>query len=152
MDKQVTVIIPNFNGRAMLDACLNGLREQKYASFRTILVDNGSKDGSVEYVSEHFPEVEIMALPRNVGFSAAINAAMKNIRTRFTALLNNDAVPHPRWLKNLVHGLEIHQDAGFAASKMLQLDHPDFIDRAGDAYTRAGTGWLRMRQIPLVTV
>ncbi len=144
MDK-ISVIIVNWNGKKSLSECLDGLREQTYKRFSVILVDNGSNDGSVDFVNRHYPEVKTIALPKNVGFATANNIALKTVQTEYVALLNNDAVAHPLWLKHLVEALESYPEVGFAASKMLFYDNPKIIDRAGDAYTRAGAGFLRGR-------
>ena len=129
----------------MLSGCLDGMRQQDYQQYSVILVDNGSNDGSIDFVRHNYPEVKTVALHKNVGFSAANNYVFNTIQTEYAALLNNDAVPHPLWLKSLIEALESHPEAGFAASKMLFYDDLGIIDRAGDAYTRAGTGLLRGR-------
>ncbi len=143
----VSVIIVNWNGKKLLAECLDGLREQEYKQFRTILVDNGSVDGSVDFVSHNYPEVEVIGLAENSGFATGNNIAIKRAKTKYIALLNNDAVPHPLWLNHLVEALESLPEAGLAASKMVFYNNPEIIDRAGDAYTRAGTGLLRGRGI-----
>ena len=145
---RVSLIIVNWNGRDLLPECLDGLRQQTYRDFQIIMVDNGSEDGSVDFVNHHYPEVRTIALGRNLGFAAGNNIALRTVRTEYAALLNNDAVAHPCWLENLVEGLERYPEAGSAASKMLFYDCPDTIDRAGDAYTRAGAGLLRGRGHP----
>ena len=142
---QVSVIIVNWNGLALLSECLESMRKQSYTRFSTILVDNGSTDGSIDFVKKEFPEVRIIALHVNAGFSIANNVAIKSINSKYVALLNNDAVAHPDWLENLVAALELTPEAGFAASKILMYQEPDVIDRAGDSYTTAGTGFLRGR-------
>jgi len=142
---KISIIIVNWNGRKLLSECLDGLRQQTYQEFSVILVDNGSNDGSIDFVNRNYPEVQTIALPKNVGFSAANNIALKTVQTKYVALLNNDTVPHSLWLKSLVEELESHPEAGFAASKMLLYDDPETIDRVGDTYTRAGTGLLRGR-------
>ncbi len=144
MDK-VSIIIVNWNGKRLLSGCLDGLRKQTYQQFSVILVDNGSDDESIDFVNRNYPEVKTIALPKNLGFSAANNYAFKTIQSKYVALLNNDAVAHPLWLRHLMEALESHSDVGFAASKMLFYDNPETIDRAGDAYSRAGTGLLRGR-------
>ncbi len=141
----VSIVIVNWNGREFLLECLEGLRRQVYRAFSVILVDNGSQDGSTAFVSENYPEVSIVALPDNRGFAAGNNVALHRINTEFVALLNNDAVPDPLWLKSLVEALEEHPQAGLAASKMLLYDRREIIDRAGDGYTRAGAALLRGR-------
>jgi GT2 family glycosyltransferase len=142
---KVSVLVVNWNGRKFLSECLDGLRRQTYQPLFVICVDNGSSDGSVDFIHRHYPEVRIIAFSENTGFSAANNYAFKSIRGEYVALLNNDAVPDRLWMKHLVEALASHPDAGSAASKMLFWDKPDTIDRAGDAYSRAGTGLLRGR-------
>ena len=140
-----SIIIVNWNGKKFLAKCLESLRQQAYQRFSIILVDNGSNDGSNDFVIRNYPEVKIIAMPRNVGFSAANNIAIKTVKTEYVALLNNDAVAHSLWLQSLIEALEAYPEAGFAASKMLFYDNPEIIDRVGDGYTRAGTGLLRGR-------
>lgn len=141
----VAVLILNWNGRRFLPECLGGLRQQTYKEFSVILIDNGSNDGSIDFVHKNFPEVKTIALPRNIGFAAANNIALKTIESKYVALLNNDAVPDPCWLTFLVEALEACPEAGSGASKILFYDNNGVIDRAGDAYTRAGAGFLRGR-------
>jgi len=141
----VKVIIVNWNGKKFLPRVLEALKRQTFKRFSTLVVDNGSKDGSPDLISVHFPEVDILPLETNIGFSAANNLAIKSVSQEYTALLNNDAVPHPGWLGSLVDSLQRHPQAGIAASKMLFFDFPGVIDRAGDGYTTSGTGLLRGR-------
>jgi GT2 family glycosyltransferase len=143
----VSVIIVNWNGKEFIQKCLNGLNEQTQ-KHSIILVDNASDDGSLEYVQKHYPEVKTIALPENVGFSAANNIAIKSVNAEYVAMLNNDAVPQPLWLEKLVDALETNPEAGLAASKMLFYDNPEVIDRAGDVFTTSGTALLRGRGKP----
>jgi GT2 family glycosyltransferase len=99
-------------------------------------------------VKENYPEVKTVALSENLGFAVANNIAIESVKTKYVALLNNDAVPHPGWLENLLKALEKHPEAGFAASKMLLYERPDIIDRAGDIYTTAATALLKGRGEP----
>lgn len=144
----VTVIIVNWNGRHLLADCLKSLQEQKFKKFRTIIVDNGSSDGSVEWLHRCHPEVTVIPLSSNKGFCAANNAGYRLAETRYVALLNNDTVAHPLWLGSLVDALEKNSQAGFAAAKILNHEMPETIDRAGDSYTRAGVGLLRGHGMP----
>ena len=112
------------------------------------MVDNASHDGSLELVHRNYPEVKTIQLAENLGFAAANNMAINSMDTEYVALLNNDAVPHPTWLENLLKALEMNPGAGIAASKMLLYDHPDIIDRAGDIYTTAATALLHGRGQP----
>lgn len=142
---KVTVVVVNWNGRHLLQECLEALSCQTYRDFSAVVVDNGSTDGSVAWLKDRFPAVRVMALDRNYGFCLANNIALAQIDTEYVALLNNDAAPHKDWLDRLVAAMTETPAAGFGASKMVFYDHPDIIDRAGDAYTRAGVGTLRGR-------
>ncbi|MBT3255137.1 MAG: glycosyltransferase family 2 protein [Deltaproteobacteria bacterium] len=144
----VTVIVVNWNGKPLIPECLESLRKQEFRDFGTIFVDNFSLDGSVDWVKKHYPEIKTISLSRNTGFCVANNIAFSKVKTKYVALLNNDAVAHPLWLLNLVTGLETHEQAGSAASKILHYAKPDIIDRAGDGYTHAGAGLLRGRGMP----
>ena len=73
---EVTVVIPNYNGIGYLKDCLDTLREQTCKNYETVLVDNGSTDGSLAFVKEHYPWVKILALDRNYGFCHAVNGAV----------------------------------------------------------------------------
>jgi GT2 family glycosyltransferase len=145
---RATVIIVNWNGKMLLADTLYALQKQTYQSFHTVLVDNGSFDGSVEFVNQEFPHVETIALNWNSGFAYANNIAIKKNGAPYTILLNNDAVPAPTWIECLTRALDRTPQAGFAASKMLYFDNPGLIDRVGDAYTNAGVGKLRGRKMP----
>jgi len=140
-----TVIIVNWNGRHLLPDCLKSLRAQEFKEFKTILVDNGSSDGSIDWVRGCYPEVKVIPLKTNTGFCVANNVGYRAAKSKYIALLNNDAIAHPFWLHHLVATLETHDRAGFAASKILNYEKPFMIDRAGDSYTRAGAGLLRGR-------
>ena len=148
MPEEVSIIVVNWNGKEFLEDCFQSLRGQTYRSFSVTLVDNGSTDGSLEFVSKRFPEVQVIALMENRGFAGANNFALRDLSTPYVALLNNDAAAEPRWLASLVEALEQTKEAGFAASKMLYYDRADVIDRCGDGYTWAGTGLLRGRNEP----
>jgi len=145
----VSVIIVNWNGKNFLADCLNGLKRQKYEDFSITMVDNGSIDGSLDFVQTRYPEVKTIALAENSGFAVANNIAIQAKHTKFVALLNNDAVPHPQWLASLTAAMENNPEAGTVASKMIFHDNPGVIDRAGDAYTVAGAAEMRGRGEPV---
>ena len=139
----VSVIIVNWNQRQLLDKCLGLFGKQTLQNIEILLVDNGSTDGSVAYVREHFPNVHVIALPENRGFAGGNNVGIRAARGEYIALLNNDAQPEPQWLEALVHALEAHPEVGFCASKMLRADDPRVIDTAGDLFYDYGVGGKR---------
>lgn len=86
-----SVLILNWNGRDLLAACLDSLRAQTFRNFETIVVDNGSTDGSAEYLAAAYPEVQLLALPMNTGFCGGNNAGYARSSGELLVLLNNDA-------------------------------------------------------------
>jgi len=130
---ETSVIIPNWNGRNLLKICLASLRRQNYRDFEIIMVDNGSTDGSVQFVETFHPEVRVVKLHTNRGFCAAVNCGIKTARGKYIALLNNDTEADPSWLGELVGALKDNPGVGFCASKMINYYHRNIIDNAGDA-------------------
>jgi GT2 family glycosyltransferase len=141
----VCVIIPNWNGIAFLPACLESLRAQTHADFRTIVVDNGSSDDSVALVEKDFPEVSVIRLGENRGFGAAMNIAFREAHSDHLACLNNDTEVDPAWLRELVSCLERHPRAAAASSKMLALNERGRIDDCGDILTPYFRAYARGR-------
>lgn len=130
----VSVIIPNWNGAVHLPTCLESLRRQTWQDFEVIVVDNGSRDGSLELLARDYPEVRVLALGENRGFAGACNAGIRAARGEFVVLLNNDTEADPRWLEEVVAAFRRHPEAGMVASKMLLFDRRDTFHTAGDYY------------------
>ena len=142
-DPLVSVVIVTWNGRHYLDACLNAVAAQQGVSTETILVDNGSNDGTVAYVQERFPSVRIIALPENRGFAGGNNAGVREARGRYVALLNNDAVPEQNWLESLLGGLDEDARFALATSRIVYMHDPGVIDSAGDGMLASGGAFKR---------
>jgi hypothetical protein len=131
------VIVVNWNGRRFLGDCLNALEKQSYTNYDVTMVDNGSTDGSVEFTHHCFPQVQILSLNENVGFSKANNKAIGKALadgTQYIALLNNDTTVDERWLEHLVRIMESEQAIGICASKMLRMDTHHIIDSTGHIF------------------
>ncbi len=143
MSCRVSVIVLNWNGRRYLDGCLSSLRSQTFPDFEIILVDNGSTDGSVEWVEVHFPQVRIIRNAQNVGFAAGNNQAIRASRTGYIVTLNNDTRVEPDWLASLVAEAERDPGVGMCASKMLFADRPDIINSTGISLDPVGIAWDR---------
>lgn len=134
----VSIIIPHLNGRHHLDDCFNSLRQQTWPDFEVLLVDNGSTDGTQDYVRQQFPEVKIIELERNYGFTGACNAGWQAASGEFIILLNNDTEVNPNWLAEIVSAFQRRPDVGIVASKMLLFDRRDHFHTAGDFYRLDG--------------
>jgi len=140
---RVSVIIPNWNGKDLLGPCLESLYRQEFNDFETIVVDNGSNDGSISFVQKNFPQVTIICFKENRGFSAAVNAGIAASSSLYIALLNNDALVQPLWLKELVGALDTNAEVGSAASKILFFFDPSSVNSAGDEFSWFGVAYQR---------
>ncbi|HSR68942.1 MAG TPA: glycosyltransferase family 2 protein [Acidobacteriota bacterium] len=133
----ITVVVPNYNQRKLLRACLRSLRRQTHPC-RVLVVDDGSEDGSASMVEQDFPEFRCLRLSSNVGFAAAANAGMRRVETEFTALLNNDAEADPEWIAAGLRAFQRLPRHGMLASKMIDSRDCSRLDSAGDLYNRRG--------------
>ncbi|MGQ9928543.1 MAG: glycosyltransferase family 2 protein [Chloroflexaceae bacterium] len=134
----IDVIVPNYNGAALLPTCLDALRAQTRRDALVTVVDDGSADDSLALLATRYPEVQVVSLPRNRGLAAAVNAGIATTRRLFVALLNNDTEAHPTWLEELIGALERFPAYAFAASKLLLFDRRDYLHSAGDFYRPDG--------------
>lgn len=129
-----SIVIPNWNGKRHLPTCLNALRAQRYPNVEVIVADNASTDGSRELLASDYPEVRLVPLSENRGFTGACNAGMRAACGEYIALLNNDTEADPNWVREVVAAFERHPEAGLIASKMLLFDRRDHFHTAGDFY------------------
>lgn len=147
MDKQViTVVIPNWNGIALIRECLHSL-EQQTLDHVVIVVDNGSVDGSNDVVRNEFPEVQLLEFPNNAGFAGGVNRGIRPALARgakYIALLNNDAIADERWLEELVATAAADERVGMVAAKIVTMDGRR-IDSTGDFYSVWGLAFPRGR-------
>lgn len=135
---KVSVVIPNWNGLKLLKVCLPSLKKQSFRDFEVIIIDNGSTDGSVEFVKKNYPEINLIILEKNIGFSPAVNLGIKMGKGEYFVLINNDTKVDKDCLKMLVKAAEKHPDVGMLACKMLNFYNPSLIDSAGDYIDASG--------------
>ena len=135
---KLSVIIPNWNGKHLLKICLASLKKQSFEDFEVVVVDNGSNDGSNEYIETYFPEVKLVKLESNIGFAPAVNLGLKICVGEMMVLLNNDTEVDKDCLKILVQTAEEKKDIGFIAAKMLNFKNRKLIDSAGDYIDAVG--------------
>jgi GT2 family glycosyltransferase len=128
----ISVIIVNWNAKEQLALCLQSLREQTFQSFETIVVDNGSSDGSIELMREQFPGVVLVETGANLGFAAAANRGIQRARGTWIATLNNDTVADARWVEALhAAAVSASDEVGMLQSHMTLKDRPDRINSTG---------------------
>jgi len=127
------VVILNWNGRDSIRPCLQSVLHQTYASYRVLVVDNGSTDGSRDIIRDEFPEVTLVPLSENLHFARGTNAglreALRDPECAFIATLNNDTRVDAEWLTELVRTSGAH--VGMVASKMVFIDRPNVLNSTG---------------------
>lgn len=138
-----SVIIINWNGQRHLARCLETLCAQTYRDFEIIVVDNGSTDGSAQFLRENYPHVRLIQNDRNLGFAGPNNQAIRAARGPYLVTLNNDTRPSPDWLGALVRAADEHPEMGAFASLVVFDDQRSIIDSAGLSVTLAGMGCQR---------
>jgi GT2 family glycosyltransferase len=147
----VSVLVLNFNGREHLEQCLPSLRRQTYPAgrFEIVVVDNGSSDGSPDWLREQHPDVRVVGFSENRGFAAAYNAAVSTSDAEFVAFLNNDTRVEPDWLAELAGAARRH-GAASVGSKMLDWSG-EKVDFAGGIVSLFGHSWQRDEGRPAAT-
>ena len=137
----ISVIILTWNGRAYLSECLESLAAQSCQDFETILVDNGSTDGSVEYVRGAYPWVRLLELPENVGFAEGNNRGLALAQGDYIVTLNNDTKAAPEFLAELLRVAASNARIGMVAAKMRNYYHSERIDAAALKIGTNGLGY-----------
>lgn len=117
---KLTVVIVNYNVKFYLEQCLISLRRALLGiAAEVYVVDNHSRDNSVEYLSERFPEIHIIDSPHNLGFARANNLAIRKSKAEFILLLNPDTVVGEQTIKESIAFMDTHVDAGALGVRML---------------------------------
>ncbi|MBI2821321.1 MAG: glycosyltransferase family 2 protein [Acidobacteria bacterium] len=131
MRELVSVVVLNYNGLRYLADCFASLAAQTYRPLEVICVDNGSTDGSVDFIRRDFPQVRLICLEQNVGFAAGNNCGFRAARGSYMAILNNDATACPGWVQQLMQAAQQHPEYGMFGSKILLRDAPGRLDKVG---------------------
>lgn len=140
---EVTVVIPNYNGIEYLENCIISLKKQEFQDYAIIVVDNGSQDGSADIDILDDPQIRVIRLAQNFGFSRAANEGITASDTPFVLLLNNDTEVEGEFVKEMLCAIKKDETIFSVASKMVQLRDRDKIDGAGDLYCALGWGFAR---------
>jgi GT2 family glycosyltransferase len=127
----VSVVIPNLNGEKLLPICLETLKIQTFQDFEVIVVDNGSRDGSLLLLKEEYPHVKIISLDKNYGFAFPVNRGIEAASGEFVCLLNNDIELDPKWMEAMHEALLKNPEVGACGPKMLRYWERERINVLG---------------------
>ncbi len=139
----LSIIIPNYKGNIFLESCLKSLRRQYYCDFEVIIVNNDSRDNSIQFIEFAPKTINWIDMGYNAGFAAAVNTGIRASQGKYVVLLNNDTEVEPGWLEELVHCIEQDEKIFSVSSKMLRFNERNLIDDAGDQYTLMGWAFQR---------
>jgi len=119
----VSLITINYNRKDLLKNCLDSIFCLDYPlnDLEVIVVDNGSSDGSYEFVSKNYPKVKLIRNPIN-NYCLSNNLAIKNAQGQYIGLINNDVELDKNWLKELLKVMQTDPSIGAVTSKILFFD------------------------------
>lgn len=145
----VSAVVVNWNGVGCIDACLDSVLRQSWPALEIIVVDNGSRDGSLELLRTRYgSRITLIESPVNLGFAGGNNLGIRAAKGVYVVLLNNDAVAEADWVAALVRAAEADPRVGMCASKILLLGADGLIDSAGLLISADGIGRGRGRLEP----
>jgi GT2 family glycosyltransferase len=137
-ERRVTVVIPTWKRKDLLQNCLHSIDQQYFRDFVVIVVSNGAGD-EAERLAEA-AGCTIIRLPSNRGFAAAVNAGIAHGQSPYVLVLNDDVELDPRWLERTVAFLDEHPEISYCCGKIYQADGA-LLDNAGDALSLGGSAW-----------
>jgi len=153
MPSLVSIIILNWNGRELTRKCLKSIKKNTdYQNYEIIVVDQGSKDGSVEMIEKYFPNVMIIKNRKNVGFAAGNNQGFAKAKGKYFFMLSNDVMVTKGWLTNVVNVAEADKYIASIGSLEVTPDkysHGNFSasDKTEDVETTLGAAMLIRRDV-----
>jgi GT2 family glycosyltransferase len=130
---RIAVVILNWNGKKFLERFLGDVVRRSVPLARVIVADNASTDGSVDFITGHFPQVEVIRMPENTGFTGGYNRALEQVDTEYFVLLNSDIEVADGWLEPLLEHMDSHPEAAACQPKLLDYNHRDKFEYAGAA-------------------
>ena len=137
MNPSVAIVILNYNGRKYLEQFLPSVLNSTYGNKRIIVADNCSTDNSIEFLHQHFPQVEILINTENLGFAGGYNWALGEVQSDYYVLLNSDVEVVADWIEPAIELLESNKQIAAVQSKILSFHKKDEFEYAG-----ACGGWI----------
>ena len=134
MTPSIKVLILNWNGQDLLTSCLDSVMAIDYPNFSIMVIDNGSSDGSLDIITRNYPDVEILSLDKNYGFSGGYNRCFTQLKddpSEFIMLLNNDTIIDSDILNSFTRAKEQFGDNQIYGGKIYYQDNHEKIWYAG---------------------
>jgi hypothetical protein len=138
---RVSLVVVNYNGKHFLSDCFSAIFRETYSPFEVIMVDNASRDGSVDFIRDNFPRVTVLVNEANMGFAGGTNVGIQRSTGEFILTLNNDTRIDPAFLQEITRPVIEDPSVGMCASKMIFPDSR--INSTGICISRSGAAWDR---------
>lgn len=145
----VTIVIPNYNGLKYLETCMEALRRQTLKDMEILFVDNGSTDGSSDYIKTYYKEARVIQMGVNTGFCGAVNEGIRQAKAPYVLLLNNDTQATETFVEELYRAIARDEKIFSCSSKMIQFHNRSVMDDAGDLYCALGWAYARGKGDPI---
>ena len=133
----VSIVILNWNGKELLQKFLPFVMVSTYANKQVIVADNASTDDSIIFLQQYFPQVEILANTSNEGFAKGYNTALRQVKSDYYVLLNNDVEVTPGWIEPVIDLMEKDDSIAACQPKLLSYENRRYFEYAG-----ACGGWM----------
>lgn len=133
MKESVALVLLNWNGLKHLQAYLPQVVEQTKNQAAIVVIDNGSTDYSIDWISKHFPAIEVIRNKKNLGFAGGYNEGLKQVKADIYVLMNTDVVPEENYLEPVLNLLQKDAEISACQPKIKSLTHPKHFEYAGAA-------------------
>ena len=131
MGNKVSVVILNYNTRQFLERFLPSVKASQYDNFEIVVADNASTDDSVAFIQQNYPEIRLILLDKNYGFTGGYNRALQQVDSDYYVLLNSDVEVHPEWLKPMMHLMQSNPAIAAVQPKLLAEHKRNEFEYAG---------------------
>ena len=128
MEPLVSVIIVNYNGKHYLEGCIESLKASSYGNLEIILVDNGSKDGSPDFMRSGYPGIRLIDNGCNLGLAIASNVGANASEGEYLFFFNNDTIADKEMLSKLVKAAEADERTGVCGCTTMTYDGKEIIN------------------------
>jgi len=129
----VAIIILNYNGVGYLEKFLPSVMATSYSNYTIIVADNASTDSSIQFLKINYPSIQIILLPKNLGYAGGYNEALKRVEATYYVLLNSDVAVQANWLQPMVALLNSNPTIAACQPKILSFNEPSYFEYAGAA-------------------
>lgn len=138
LDPLVTVIVLTWNSRPDIDGCLTTMLKQTYTNYQILVIDSCSSDGTPDYIRANYSDVEVVSLPRNLGYRLGNSYGMQRAAGKYIVVCNDDVEVERNWLAEMVRVTEADDCIGLAAPMILLAEQKELMNSAGNTLHFSG--------------